>query len=310
MMPRPWFAVLLLTASVLSGWGARPALAQGTLTPSGVSREQAVIGRLLLEQVVGAPARVNLGDQATMRLEGSLQFVERDLASRYLRAYSQDNPEDLVGMFFQGGRDTPWIATVRRVRGGFVDIEAIRRWTQEDILASLRDEVARENRERAERTLPPRVVSGWRIPPRYDPDTRSLTWSVQRSVQGVSAQNESDAIAHVAVFGREAHVLVTIISDSNAILHNPRDISTLVNNIRFIEGKAYADFVAGTDPVAAGGLNAVFGVTALRPIGFIEKHMDADRLMIFIVGGGMILAAGIMALLLLTANRRLNRRRM
>jgi len=310
MRPRPWFIVAFLAACVLWGAALRTSSAQGPLTPSGVSREQAVIGRLLLEQVVGAPARVTLGEQATLRLEGSLQFIERDLASRYLRAYSQDEPEDLVGMFFQGGRDAPWIATARVVRDGFVDVEAIKLWSHEDILASLRDDAARENKERADRNLPPRVVSGWLIPPRYDPDTRSLVWSVQSYVQGVSAQNESDATAQVVVFGREAHVVVTIISSGAVIRDNPRDISTLVNNIRFVDGKTYDDFVPGTDPVAAGGLNAVFDVTALRHIGFIEKHLDADRLMIFIVGGGMILVAGTMALLLLAANRRLNRRRM
>lgn len=309
MKPRPWSILVLVVACALFGAGLRYAQAQGPLTPSGVSREQAAISRLLLEQVVGAPARVNLGDQATLRLEGSLQFIERDLASHYLRAYSQEEPDDLVGMFFHGGRDAPWIATARLVRDGFIDIEAIRNWKHEDILASIRDEVARENQERAQRGLPPRIVSGWLIPPRYDPETRSLVWSVQTYVQGVSAQNESDTLAHVAVFGREAHVVINIISSAATIRDYPRDISMLVNNIRFVAGRTYADFVAGTDQAAPGGLNAVFGVTALRPIGFIEKHLDADRLMIFIIGGGMILVAGIMALLLLAANRRLNRRR-
>ncbi len=300
-LPALWLAAVCATAS--------PAAAQTFTAPIEISREQATVSRLILESVLGAPARVRLFDQATLRLEGSLQYIDRDLASRYLRAHSLPQPDGLVGLFVHGGREVPWMATIRFVRDGFVDLSLFKRWTHDDILASLRDEVARENEDRAARRLPPRVISGWRIPPRVDPDNNSLVWSVTSYVPGVSSQNESDATVHVAVFGREGYFQIDIVTAGSTLREYPQDIPTIVQNLRFVEGKQYRDYVAG-DPVARDALENLFDVKTLRPLGWMENHLDSDMIVVLSVGGGLVLGAGALGLGLLAANRRRNRRRL
>ena len=149
-------------------------------------RRQMDAARAALEAVQGAPSRVALADEATIRLDGSLQFLEPRVGGRFLAANNKKEPEGFAGLFWIGGREQPWQGVISMVRRGFVDIDAIRRFSPDDLLASIRDEVARENKIRAASNLPPRQVTGWRIPPRYDPETKSLRWAVQSYVPGVS----------------------------------------------------------------------------------------------------------------------------
>lgn len=285
------------------------AQAQGLTPTPEVSQEQAQIARQVMETAVGAPARVTLLDQATLRLEGSLQFIERGLASRYLRSYGQAEPDGLVGLLIHGGRDVPWYATIRLVRDGFVDISTVRRWTADDILASLRDDLKRENEERVARNQPPRVIAGWRIPPRYDEETQSLVWSVVSYVPGVSAHNESDTTAHVIVFGREGYFETTIVTVGSAIRDYPHDIGLITANLRFVEGKTYRDFDPAADRAMHRGLEAVLRVSNLRPLGFLENDLTEEHLMVFLVGGALVIGAGIMAGGMWLAQWRRNHRR-
>ena len=80
----------LLLSSLMCGalFVSGPAPAQMAGVPADVGRAQAEASRALMEAAVGAPVRVMLADQATLRLDGGLQFVARDPASRYLRAFS------------------------------------------------------------------------------------------------------------------------------------------------------------------------------------------------------------------------------
>ncbi len=285
-----------------------PATAQMAGVPADVGRAQAEASRALMEAAVGAPVRVMLADQATLRLDGGLQFIARDTASRYLRAFSLPEPDGLVGLFLYGGRTEPWMATIRLVRDGFVDAKALTRWSADDLLASIKDDVAKENKDRVAKGLPPRVVGGWRIPPTYDPENNSLLWSVQSYVSGVSSMNETDATVHLAIFGRDGYFQIDIISNGATIRANRGDIALFTNNLRFVDGKEYRDFVFGVDPVARQGLETVFDVSTLRHVGFLESELEGERMMIFTVGGALVLGAGIMAGVLAAANRRRNRR--
>ncbi len=273
-----------------------------------IAREQAEAARALLENAQGAPARVALSGEGTLRLEGGLQFVGRDIASRYLQTNNLENPADLVGLLLYGGRTEPWIAVIRLVRDGFIDAGAITRWTPDDLLASIKDDIARENQARAKKSLPPRIVEGWRIPPRHDPETNSLLWSVRSYVAGVSSMNESDATAHLAVFGRNGYFQIDVTAAGATIREYARDFPMLADNLRFVEGKGYGDFLLGTDTVARHGLATVFGVESLRHVGFLEGDLTGERLMIFGIGGGLVLGAATMAGALFAANRRRNRR--
>lgn len=275
---------------------------------SDIAREQAEVARIVIENAQGAPARVPLYDEGTLRLEGGLQFIGRDVASRYLRTFNREDPADLVGMLMYGGRAEPWNGTIRLVRDGFVDASAIAQWTPDDLLASIKDDIALENEQRAKRSLPPRIVEGWRIPPRYDPETRSILWSVRSYVAGVSSVNESDAVAHLAVFGRNGYFQIDVTAAGATIRENARDFALIAINLRFLEGKRYDDFVMGTDTIARHGLATVFGVANLRHVGFLEGELSGERLMIFSVGGVLILGAAIMTGGLVAANRRRNRR--
>ena len=116
-----------------------------------------------------------------------------------------------------------------------------------------------------------------------------------------------------AVLDNGQHILIGAYQETLALMYqlglSPGKLLLRVPlNLRFDDGKEYRDFVFGVDPVARQGLETVFDVSTLRHVGFLESELEGERMMIFTVGGALVLGAGIMAGVLAAANRRRNRR--
>ncbi len=296
----------LLLCALLSA-AAMPAAGQMIAATPEQAREQAEASVEAYKAAVGPPSRVDLFDQATLRLTEKLSFVHRDAASRYLQAFGRQDPKDLVGIFLYGGRPD-WIAVLRFVKDGYVDATAIRSWTADDILASLRAQVAADNAERVAQGKPEREVGGWLIPPHFDPVVPAIAWSASVPPVTATRERDSDAVHNIAIFGREGYFLVEIMGSAGDIRDNRGDEQMFVDNLRFVDGKRFADFARGSDPVARAGLDGVFGVKELHRVGLLEGQFDNDTLMIFMVGGGLTLGAALLALARYAMYRRRFRR--
>jgi uncharacterized membrane-anchored protein len=295
-------ALLAIIAAIwtVDGWAQNP---------HDATRDQTAAAKALIEAAIGAPFRVILGDQGTIRLSEALQFVPSEQAAGYLRANERPVPDRLLGMFMYGGRQEAWYATISFERDGFVDITQIRRWSPDDVLASLRSQLKIENEQRKTENLPPLIMQGWRIPPRYDQRSQSLSWSVRVQVSGVTTRNESDAMTRLAIFGRDGFFRIDIVSDGETLLNTRSDVRLFTDNLRFHEGKDYEAYQPGTDPVMRRGLESVLGVRDLLHAGFLDQEIEQELIVILAVGGLLVTGAGAMAIALFAANRRRNRRR-
>ncbi|MGE0418239.1 MAG: DUF2167 domain-containing protein [Acetobacteraceae bacterium] len=274
---------------------ALPAAAQLLVTTDQRQATQGAAAAEILSAAIGPPSKVDLFDEATLRLTEKLNFVQRDVASRYLRAFNRPDPKDLVGMFVYGGRDN-WFAVLRFVRDGFVDASAIRNWTTDDVLASIKAQVEDDNKERSAQGEPLLTVAGWLIPPTYDAATHSINWAASIPPVTASRERDSEAVHNIAIFGRDGYFLVEIYASAGEIRDKRGDARLFIDHLKFVDGKRYEDFRRGVDPTAHGGLDAVFGVRELRHVGLFEGQLDPDMLMIFLVGGGLTLGAGALGL--------------
>lgn len=286
-------ACLALCAAWLSA--ATPAAAQLIVTTDDKRAAQAAAREEVFKAAIGAPARVDLFDQATLRLTEKLSFVQRDVASRYLQAFDRRDPKDLVGLFIYGGRDN-WLAVLRFVKDGFVDAASIRNWTTDDVLASLKAQVEADDKERVAQGQPPLRVAGWLIPPTYEAATHSINWAASIPPATATRERDSDAVHNIAIFGRDGYFLVEIHALAGEIRDKRGDARLFIDNLKFVDGKQYEDFQRGSDPIARDGLEMVFGVQELRHAGFLEGQFDPDTIMIFLVGGGLTLGAGALGL--------------
>jgi len=282
------FRACLLVCALLAV-AAMPAFGQIAATAEQAQR-QAEAAVEAYKTAVGPPSRVDLFDQATLRLTEKLSFVQRDAASRYLQAFGKPDPKDLVGIFLFGGRPD-WLAVLRFVKDGYVDATAIRSWTPEDLLASLRAQVAADNVERVKLGRPEREVGNWLIVPHFDPAVPSIGWSASVPLVTATRERDSEAVHNIAIFGREGYFLVEIMGAAGDIRDNRSDEQMFVDNLRFVDGKRFQDFARGTDPVARAGLESVFGVKELRRVGLLDGQFDSDTLLVFMVGGGLTLGA-------------------
>lgn len=285
---------------------APPALAQAAADER--AREEALASAAATAAGVTAPSRVELLDQASLRLTGEMQFVPRDTAARLLRAYWRPVPPGMIGLLRYTDR-AQWIATLRFVADGFVDPAELKSWSDEDLLASLRDEVAATNPERERQGRSALEVTGWLIPPRYDPTAHAVEWAALMPAVNATRERDSEAVHNIAVFGRDGYLLIEITGPAGNLRDGGADYRTIVDNLRYNPGKGFDDFQRGRDRMASNGLETLLGVRTLRHRTLLEGQLDSDRIMILVVGGGLVLGAGGLGLALMMVNRRRLRRR-
>jgi|GEM_PF-7076402 len=244
---------------------------------------------------IGAPARVDLINQATLRLTGTYQFVPSAVAEQYFRAIGRPIPAGMVGLVLEGGQ-SDWFATLRYIDEGHITEKSIRAWSVDDIMVSLREHVARENARTSGGPRVAREVSLWLVPPTYLPEFNILTWAA--SIPPLDAQRERDteAVHNVVVFGRDGYFHLEAVAAAGVIRERQFQVLTLMRGLVFVDGRRYQDFVPATDPVLTQGLQRVLDLSVLRKSSILDWGWDTDNLIILTLGGITVLGAALLAI--------------
>ncbi|HEY1412742.1 MAG TPA: DUF2167 domain-containing protein, partial [Rhodopila sp.] len=164
-----------------------------------------------LRQAIGAPARADLGDQATERLDEDLLIVPKAPAARLLTAANREVPADFVALLLgPDGMDMPGV--IRFVPVGFVDANAALAWSADDFMASLEDTVERRNPDRVARNLEERSARRWVAPPKYDPETHQISWAALILPKTAPRESDGEITFHAIAFGREGYIALTMVT--------------------------------------------------------------------------------------------------
>ena len=211
-----------------------------------------------LRQAVGAPARADLGDQATVRLDGGMLVVPKDPAAHLLTLKAQPVPPDLVAMLLgPDGIDAAGI--IRFVPAGFIDADAALAWTADDFLASLNDTVQRGNAARVNAGQEELEARRWIVPPRYDPEAHHLVWSALIVPRTAPRGADGEITIRAIGFGRAGYVelsFVTGVENADAVAGSA---NSFLQGLSFPPGKAYAD----TQPADRRAPHALAGAMGL-----------------------------------------------
>ena len=120
------------------------------------------------------------------------------------------------------------------------------------ILESLRQGTEAANEERRRRGWETLSIVGWQEPPHYDERTNHLSWAVIGESQ--SGRNVNRI---VKLLGRRGVMTATLVSSPEELSFATMATGALLSGYRFQPGNTYAEYVPGSDKLAAYGLTAL-----------------------------------------------------
>jgi uncharacterized membrane-anchored protein len=247
-----------------------------------------------LRQAIGAPARADIGDQATVRLDEGLLLVPKDPAAKLLTFSDRDVPAGFAGLLLGSeGMDAPGV--IRFVPAGFIDSDAALAWSADDILASLKDTVEHGNAARAKANLEPLEARRWILPPHYDPEAHQLSWAALIVPQSAPRESDGAITVHAIGFGRNGYVEMTVITSVQKADEIRHMADSFLLGLTFRPEKAYGD-VQPADRRAASGLAGAMGLDSLHKADLDGSFWASDT--VVPVAGGTVAAIGALALIL------------
>ena len=240
------------------------------------------------------PADVKLGDQAVVHLPESMFFVPRIQADRLMAAYGNGKDPSLLGVVMPKSDDDDWVITVNFDKPGYIKDDDAKNWNVSELLDSLRDGTEESNVERKKRGFPELVMDGWVEAPKYDSSTQRLVWSVAVKHKGETANDNPTVNYNTYALGRDGYITLDLITQKNLVPKDKTAVVTLLDNLKYVEGKRYADFNSSTDKVAEYGLAALVAGVAAKKLGlfaviaaFLAKFAKVGILAAAALGGGL-----------------------
>jgi uncharacterized membrane-anchored protein len=291
---------LIVVASLLTTGiclGAHAQTAPGSAAPRPAAPPTANAERESIENLSRAvthysysgPARVELGDQAVVRLsEPMFLLTDLDTSLKVLKLQQIPVPEHLLAVVHAPTEtDMQSWGTVEFVPSGSIDADDMQAWSATDMLTSLQDTVARENKEHPEH---PMTVRSWIQPPTYDAATHQVTWAALIIPQASPKDSGGVVTYNGVAFGRDGYIRISLVSTVERARVAEALITDFLHGLTFNPGKGY-DVLA---PKAREG-NALARVLRMddfhrAPIKL--PSMFADKL-VPLVGGGIALVAAL-----------------
>ncbi len=236
-----------------------------------------------------APARVELGEQAVVRLpEPMYLMTDLDTSLKVLKLQQVPVPEHLLGVVHAPMEtDSQAWGTVEWVPSGAIDADDMQAWSATDMLASLQDTVARQNKEHPDHQL---EVRGWVQPPTYDPATHQVTWAALVIPAGSPKDSGGVVTYNGVAFGREGYIRISLVATTEQARTAETVVKNFLHGLTFNPGKGY-DVLA---PKTREG-NALAGVMRMDDLHRAPIKLPsvfADKL-VPLVGGGIALVAAL-----------------
>jgi uncharacterized membrane-anchored protein len=276
-----------VTASQGTDTTAKSAVTDTLATPAEASADAFL-------HAVGAPARADIGDQATDRLSDDLMFIPPEPAAKLLTVMSRPVPSHFSGLLL-GSEGMDYAGMVRFIPAGFIDSNAALAWTPADMLASLNTTIQRGNAERVKQNLPELEARRWIKPPDYDPATHQLSWAALIVPKSEPRETDGEIIYHAIGFGRDGYIALSVVTgvQKASTIENMAD--SFLRGLVFRPGKAYGDAVP-TDRRAPNGLAGAMGIDSFHKARSSLSIWSTDR--VIPIAGGIVGTIGALSLLI------------
>ena len=244
------------------------------------------------EAMQRGPASIALAEQATLALPEGYGYVPPKPSAALMAALGNPTDDRLLGLIFPLDQGD-WFVSLDFDAAGYIKDDEAREWDAKALLQSLKDGTEAGNEERRKIGLPAIEVTRWLEPPAYDAEHHRLVWSAEARNKDVVDADPS-VNYNTYVLGREGYIELNLITSQRNILQDQRHAQRLLAAVQFNNGKAYGDFNASTDKIAAYGLAALVAGVAAKKLGllavavaFIAKFAKLFFAGAMVLGGGL-----------------------
>jgi uncharacterized membrane-anchored protein len=254
-MTIPRFAALAVMASFL----ATPAIAQPA-TPS-LAQEQQLAQEIAQLNWVNGPNTIEVANIAGFDIPAGYQMLTPPDSLKFIQLNGNATTTDDNGDYILQNVDpnSGWFAILTYEPIGHIkDIGPL---NPTALLATLQALSTQDNANRAKQNIPPMTLTGWAVPPSYDPSTHTLQWALNfTNPDGSSLVN-----LNTDILGRTGALKIIVVDSPNTLAADLADFNHAMTGFSFNTGQRYQD-AQTTDPATTLTLTALItGLTTQTP---------------------------------------------
>lgn len=196
---------------------------------------------------------------ATIHVSEGYRYLGPDDAARLLTEGWGNPPGGrTLGMLFPADisplSEEGWGVVITFDEDGYVDDEEAAEIDYTKLLGEMREGMAEENEERERLGYETLTLVGWAAPPRYDSAANKLYWAKELRF-GDAEENTLNY--NIRVLGRRGVLVLNAVASMHQLEPIEADMRNVLDLVEFNPGHRYADYVPGTDKVAAYGIGAL-----------------------------------------------------
>ncbi|MDQ6469144.1 DUF2167 domain-containing protein [Flavobacterium sp. LHD-80] len=181
------------------------------------------------------------------------------------------NPEDksILGSLVPDGKGVThadsWMFVISYQGDGYVKDDDAGEIDYDDLLKTMKEDVAAENEERKKGGYPEVQLIGWASKPYYDNTLKVLHWAKELQF----GQDKAHTLNYdLRVLGRKGMYNISAVAGVNQLAEVKASIPGIIQSVEFNDGNKYLDFDADTDTVAAWTIGGLVAGKVLAKVGF------------------------------------------
>ena len=222
--------------------------------------------KALLAQAEPGPKTIDLGAQASMQLPAGMAFLPKQPADKLMQMVGNGTDPNRYGIIIPTSEEDDWMADLSYIDSGYIKDDDAKNWDVDALLKNIKEGTKEQNKERAERGIPPLEVGGWVEKPHYDAATRHLIYSVDAKTVGEATPSVN---YNTSALGRYGYISLNFVADLDTIERYKPTAQQLLAAIEYRAGQRYADFNPTTDKIAEYGIAALVGGLAAKKLGLL-----------------------------------------
>lgn len=217
------------------------------------------------------------GGLATLRVPETFRYLGPSDTRLVLENLWGNPPDDSpLGMLFpadKGPLDSAnWAVLVTYEEDGYVKDDDAAELDYDKLLREMQAATRDGNAAREEAGYPTVELLGWAEPPHYDSAAHKLYWAKDLQFGGEPSRTLN---YDVRVLGRRGVLVLTAISGMSELAAVDSGMAAVMGLVEFNEGHRYADFMPGTDQVAAYGIGALVAGKVAAKAGLFKVLLAA-----------------------------------
>lgn len=181
------------------------------------------------------------------------------------------NPEDktVLGSLVPDGKgvthNNSWMFVISYQGDGYVKDDDAGDIDYDDLLKTMKEDVAAENEERKKGGYSEVELIGWASKPYYDNTLKVLHWAKELEF----GHDKNHTLNYdLRVLGRKGMYNISAVAGIDQLAEVKASIPEIIKSVEFNDGNKYLDFDADTDTVAAWTIGGLVAGKVLAKVGF------------------------------------------